>query len=122
MDISLFLTKLAKPFIYFIKELGAIFIKCEKWWISKNDNTKLNGRWTLILLVVIGVFSLKIIENENDKIAYILRADRTLLLAEKKGDFWQFRYLLMVEQQIKDLKAVEDVTDKNKEQIKEINE
>ncbi|TDD77142.1 hypothetical protein [Flavobacterium caseinilyticum] len=122
MDISLFLTKLAKPFISFIKELGVIFLKCEKWWISKSESTKQNGRWTLILLVVIGVFSLKIMEYENDETAYILRSDRNVIMAEKKVNFWQFRYLLMVEKQIKDLQAVEQVTDKNKEQIKEINE
>lgn len=122
MDISLFLTKLVRPLVYFIKELGSMFVNSEKWWISKADTTKIHLRWLGFNAILLASFISILIQLNNDRIAYDIRMRNDRILMEKKNSFWQFRYLARIEEEIKSYKAMEKNTIKNEQKIKEITE
>ena len=120
MDVALLFKELYKPVLYVIKQLGSFFLNSEKWWISKTAYTKLNLRWIFFTILLFTAVVLREIKSKEDELDNYNRVVLNTVLLQKKVDFLEHRYLSKLEEDIKELKSIRVIAERNSARLKTI--
>lgn len=121
MNLTLIFKELYKPILYTMKQLGAMFINSENWWISKSPYTKLNLRWVLFTVILFTTAVFREVKAKENELVYYNRSIDDNLLLQKKNTLLEQRYLRKLEEDIKELKDIRKIAERNDKQIKNIN-
>ena len=120
--VVLFLTKIAKHFIWFFNQLFNLIKVVDEWYSNKKPSTRKDIRWAFICLIIISLYIETRISNNNritnDKRGNIIRLN-AVKKELKECERWKIQRL---ENEINELETLQRETKEIKRKTKEIAE
>ncbi len=120
--VVLFLTKIAKHFIWFFNQLFNLIKVVDEWYSNKKPSTRKDIRWAFIGLIIISLYIETRISNNNritnDKRGNIIRLN-AVKKELKECERWKIQRL---ENEINELETLQRETKEIKRKTKEIAE
>lgn len=118
--VTIFLTKLVKPFVYLLTSLWGIFQEMDKWFSGKKPVTKNSIRWGFIALIIFCFYVKERLDNADELDNADIISTAELNACKKEVVYWQQKYIQRIENENTELKEIKRQQDSSKRKIKEI--